>query len=109
VADSLEFRTSLGYGNASPGPATLTLNAYRTDGTLLGTRTRSVPAWANVFETVFDIIDTVPEDQKIQQDFYVTFHVTGGRVLVYGAVANNSTNDGFLVVPWSLDPNAGCP
>jgi uncharacterized repeat protein (TIGR01451 family) len=107
--DPLEFRTNLGYWNASPNPATLTLNAYRTDGTLLGTRTLSVPGWANDLERVFDVIDTVPEDQRVQEDFYVTFHVTGGRVFVYGAVTNNSTNDGIYVVPWSLDPNEGCP
>lgn len=107
--DPLLFRTNLGYWNASPNPATLTLNAYRTDGTLLGTRTLSVPGWANDLERVFDVINTVPEDQRVQDDFYVTFHVAGGRVFVYGAVTNNSTNDGIYVVPWSLDPNAGCP
>jgi uncharacterized repeat protein (TIGR01451 family) len=107
--DPFEFRTNLGYWNASPNTATLTLNAYRTDGTLLGTRTLSVPGWGNDLERVFDVIDTVPADQQVQEDFYVTFHVTGGRVLVYGAVTNNSTNDGIYVVPWNLDPNAGCP
>jgi hypothetical protein len=85
------------------------LNAYRTDGTLLGTRTLSVPGWGNTLGSVFDVINTVPEDQRVQEDFYVTFHVTGGRVFVYGAVTNNSTNDGIYVVPWSLDSNAGCP
>ncbi len=107
--DPLEFRTNLGYWNASPNPATLTLNAVATDGTLLGTRTISVPGWANALGSVFDVIDTVPQSERSQNDFYVTFHVSGGQVLVYGAVDNNSTQDGIYVVPWSLDPNAGCP
>ena len=98
--DPEHLRTNVGYFNASPSPSSLTFRAFATDGRLLGTKTLTVPGFANDQKSLFALIDSVSRADRSQQDLYVTFESQGGMPFVYGAAVFNSTNDALYVAPW---------
>jgi hypothetical protein len=77
----------------------VTFNALRTsDGSTLGSVVRTIPGFSRVQLAVFDLISTVPEADRKQQDFYVTFTAsTGSALFVYAAVVDNKTADGIYI------------
>ncbi|HKC24861.1 MAG TPA: CHRD domain-containing protein [Thermoanaerobaculia bacterium] len=93
------YRTNVGYFNPYPGVATVTFKALRTsDGSTLGSVVRTIPGLSRVQLPVFDLVSTVPEGDRRQQDFYVTFTAsTGAALFVYAAVVDNKTGDGIYV------------
>ena len=99
-AEVRNIRTNLGYFNSSPAPAQLTLRVYATDGRLLGTKTVTLPSFANDQKSIFAIVDTVLPQDREQQDLYVTFEAQGGLPFLYGSAVYNSTNDALYVTPW---------
>lgn len=99
-AEVRNIRANLGYFNASPDPAQLTLRVYATDGRLLGTKAMVLPSFANDQKSVFAMVDSVLPQDREQQDLYVTFEVQGGLPFLYGSAVYNSTNDALYVIPW---------
>jgi hypothetical protein len=93
------YRTNVGYFNPYPGAATVTFRAARTsDGATLGTAVRTIPGFSRVQLPVFELIPTVPEGDRRQEDFYVTFTASAGSALfAYAAVVDNKTGDGIYV------------
>jgi hypothetical protein len=98
--DPSHQRSNLGYFNASAQTGSITFRAFKTDGQLLGTKTVSVPGFANDQKSIFALIDTVAASDRSQRDLYVTFEAQGGLPFVYGSAVYNSTNDALFVVPW---------
>jgi hypothetical protein len=98
--DPSHQRSNLGYFNASAQTGSITFRAFTTDGQLLGTKTVSVPGFANDQKSIFALIDTVAASDRSQRDLYVTFEAQGGLPFVYGSAVYNSTNDALFVVPW---------
>lgn len=97
VAAGIGFRTNVGYFNATASPVTLTLNARRTaDGSILGTSTITVAAYAMVQQGVFNMIAAVGEADRVQPNFYVTW-TASAPLFVYGSVVDNKTGDSVLI------------
>lgn len=99
-SDVRSFSSSFGYFNASPDPVQITFQVRATDGRLLGSKSMTLPSFANDLRSIFDLVDTVPTSDREQQDLYVTFEATGGLPFVYGAALFNSTTDPLYVIPW---------
>jgi hypothetical protein len=96
VALGLGFRTNIGYFNPNAFPVNVTFTARKTsDGSSLGAVTVTVPAFSHAQYPVFSLINTVaPADQK-QDDFYVSYLVSGGTLFVYAAVGDDFTGDSY--------------
>ena len=99
LSHGVGYRTNIGYFNPHPGVATVTFTAARTsDGGPLGTVVRTIPGFSRLQLPVFELISSVPEADRSQQDFYVTFTASRGSALfAYAAVVDNTTGDGIYV------------
>ncbi|HUP46449.1 MAG TPA: hypothetical protein VM779_13170, partial [Thermoanaerobaculia bacterium] len=67
------------------------------DGSVLGSRTITIPAGSFVQQGAFELINTVPAAHQVLPNFYVTWEAAGGPLLVYAAVLDNETGDSVLV------------
>jgi len=114
-ASGIGYRTNIGYFNPYGGPASVTFRAIRTsDGTELGAVTRTIPGFSRVQLPVFDLISTVAESDRRQDDFYLSFTASKGSALfVYAAVVDNKTGDGIYIKaaasPAGSDPAPATP
>lgn len=96
LSNATDYRTNLGYFNPSAATVNVTLTARRAlDGSVLGTTTIAVPAHAMVQQPVFSLISSVPEADRSQADFYVTW-TASAPMFIYGAVTDNRTGDAVL-------------
>lgn len=95
LANSPDYRTNAGYFNTSGAPVTATFTARASDGTLLGTNTVTIPAWAMVQQPAFSLLSSVPEASRTQNDYYITWTATG-PLFVYAAVTDNKTGDAVV-------------
>lgn len=97
-AAGLGSRTNLGYFNPAATEVTLTLVARRSaDGGVLGSRTLTlVPYAISQPIPVFGMINTVPENERVQEDFYVTYEASA-PLFIYGSITDNRTGDGVFV------------
>lgn len=87
-------RTNVGYFNPSFDTRTVRFRAWTPNATLIGEELRSIPAWSQVQQPVFDLIKPATAGNTVHGDFLVTFEVQGGGLLVYSTVVDNKTNDG---------------
>lgn len=93
LANSVDYRTNLGYFNSSSTAATVTLTARSSaNGSVLGTNTLNIPGFAMVQQPVFSVISSVSEANRTQNDFYITWTSTS-PLFIYGAVTDNKTGD----------------
>lgn len=96
LANNVDFRTNIGYFNPGPSSATATLTARRSsDGTVLGSTTLTIPAETQLQAGAFDVISSVADADRTQNDFYVTW-TSSAPLFVYGAVTDNKTGDAVL-------------
>lgn len=96
LANNDDYRTNIGYFNASSATATVTLTARRSlDGAMLGTNTLTIPGWSMVQQPAFSAISAVPDADRTQSDYYVSW-TSNAPVFVYGAVTDNKTGDAVL-------------
>ncbi len=93
-ASGIGTRTNVGYFNPGFETKSVLFRAFTSDGTLIGEMRRSIPAWSQVQEPVFSLIPPARAGDTQHGDFYVTFEVEGGGLLVYSTVVDNGTNDG---------------
>jgi len=87
-------RTNVGYFNPSFDTKTVRFRAWTPNATLIGEELRSIPAWSQVQQPVFDLVKPTTAGNTVHDDFLVTFEVQGGGLLVYSTVVDNRTNDG---------------
>lgn len=93
LSQGVDYRTNVGYFNNSSTAATVTLTARSSaNGAVLGTNTLTIPGFAMVQQPAFSAISSVPEADRTQNDFYITWTSTA-PVFVYGAVTDNKTGD----------------
>lgn len=97
LASDAAFRTNAGYYNPSPSPVTATFTARRTsDGTVLGTSTVTIPAQSMTQQGIFALIGNVPEADRNQSNYYVTWTATA-PLFVYASVVDNKTGDSVYI------------
>ena len=90
------FRTNIGYFNPNATPVTATFTAHRSNGSVLGSRTVTIPGYSFVQQGAFALIDPVAAGDQIQPNFYVTWS-SDAPLFVYAAVVDNKTGDSVLV------------
>ena len=95
TANGAGFRTNIGWFNPNAFPVTVTFTARRNNGTILGTETVSIPAYSRLQLGVWELFNDVPENERRLDDYYVTYQTTGGTAVIYGAVVDNKTGDGY--------------
>jgi hypothetical protein len=96
ISSGIGFRTNVGYFNPNAFSVTATFNARKTaDGSSIGGITVTVPAFSHAQFPVFSLINTVVTADLKQDDFYVSYSVSGGTLFVYAAVADNFTGDSY--------------
>ena len=98
VTDATGFRSNLGYYNQLSHTATLSLVARNVDGTVLGTITLAMPGGANKIDSVFNIISSVPSNQRTIDNFFVTYS-SSDPIFLYASLVDNKTNDGLNIIP----------
>lgn len=97
IQTGVGFRTNLGYFNPGSAPVDVTFTARRSaDGSVLGTKTVTIAPLSANLGGLFAVVDTVPEADRTQADFYLDYTATG-PVFVYASVTDNKTGDGVFV------------
>jgi hypothetical protein len=92
------FRTNIGYFNPTDRTVTATFTARRSeDGSVIGSRTITIPAFGFAQQGAFDLISEVAPGDLAQENFYVTWTSTGGPLFVYAAIVDNRTGDSVMV------------
>ena len=56
-----------------------------------------MPAYSRIQEGIFELIDSVPQSDRRIDDYFVTYTATGGPIVVYAAVVDNHTGDGYYL------------
>ena len=97
TANGAGFRTNVGWFNPNAFAVTVTFTLRSNDGSALGIETVTVPAYSRLQEGIFELIDSVPESQRRIDDYFVTYTATGGPIVVYAAVVDNHTGDGYYL------------
>jgi hypothetical protein len=93
LSNNASFRTNTGYFNPSSSSVSATFVARRaSDGAVLGTNDVSIPGFAMFHTAVFALISSVPEADRTQNDFYVTW-TSSAPLFVYASVTDNTTGD----------------
>jgi PKD repeat protein len=93
-----DFRSNLVLFNPNPFAVQITAAAKTPDGNVLGSDTMTLQPFSNVVRGVFNVISSVPANQRTQDEF--TVHYTADApVGVAITPVDNATNDGFNVVP----------
>ena len=95
TANGAGFRTNIGWFNPNAFPVTVTFSARRNNGTILGTETVTIPAYSRLQLGVWELFNDVPENERRIDDYYVTYQTTGGAAIIYAAVVDNKTGDGY--------------
>jgi hypothetical protein len=99
---AVDYRTNIVYYNPNNTPVTVTMAAKKDDGTVLGTKVVTLQGNAADIVAVFDLIDTVPVDQRTQKSFFITFSTSGGAAIIGATVTDNITGDSLYVTPLPL-------
>ncbi|MEO8383271.1 MAG: CHRD domain-containing protein [Acidobacteriota bacterium] len=96
LANDTDYRTNVGYFNPNATATTATFVAHRTsDGAVLGSNTVAVPGYAMLQQSAFALLSSVPEADRTQTNFYVTW-TAGAPLLAYASVTDNKTGDAVL-------------
>jgi PKD repeat protein len=93
-----EFRSNLVLFNPNHFEIQLTLSARTPAGEVLGSDTLTLAPFTNRVRGVFNLISSVPSDQRTQAAFTVHYSANA-PVAVTMTPVDNATNDGFYVVP----------
>ncbi|HKR62351.1 MAG TPA: CHRD domain-containing protein [Thermoanaerobaculia bacterium] len=91
------FRTNVGYFNPSASSVTATFVAHRaSDGAVIGTNTVTIPGFSQLQQGVFGLLSNVPDANRAQSNFYITWS-SSAPLFVYGSVVDNKTGDSVLI------------
>lgn len=96
IAAGVGFRSNIGWFNPNATPASATFTARATDGSILGTKTVTIPGYSMVQQGAFALVDSVPAGSQEQENFYMTW-TSDAPLFVYAAVVDNKTGDSVLV------------
>lgn len=87
-------RTNVGCFDPSFDTKTATCRAWTSDATRTGEEVRSIPAWSQARQPVFDLVPPATAGDTAHEEVVVTFEVRGGGLLVDSTVVDDGTNDG---------------
>lgn len=85
-------RTNIGYFNPQIYTVETIFRAFRSDGTTLGQTVIRIPPWSMVQVPVFTLFDSVPENERANESFWVRW-LSSRPIFVYATVVNNATGD----------------
>lgn len=94
--DGEGFRSNVGYFNPWPESVTLDIDVRDAGGSVLGDNTLTLAPLANRIRGVFDLVPSVPQGDRRQDDLLVTFSASR-PVLMYLSAVDNVTNDAIFV------------
>ena len=95
LAQNADFRTNIGFFNGSASAVTATFVARKPDGSVLGSRTLTIPGFAMDLQGAFGLINTVSSANQTQDDFFVTW-TSDAPLFVFASVTDNKTGDPVL-------------
>jgi PKD repeat protein len=98
ASSGTDFRSNLVLFNPNPFAVQLTLTAITVGGSVLGSDTMTLEPYSNTVKGVFNLISSVPANERTQDAFTVTY-TADAPVAVYLTPVDNATNDGFYVAP----------
>ncbi|HEX6178309.1 MAG TPA: hypothetical protein VF057_08110, partial [Thermoanaerobaculia bacterium] len=87
IGAGVGFRTNIGYFNPTGTAVTATFTARRTDGSIVGAKTTTIPGYSFVQQPAFALIDTAGAADQVQPNFYVTW-TSNAPLFVYAAVVD---------------------
>ncbi|HOC42714.1 MAG TPA: hypothetical protein PKJ99_06805 [Thermoanaerobaculales bacterium] len=91
LSQSSAFRTNLGFVSCTGFPVTVRADFYRSDGTLLGTRSYTLQAYMH--HQVDRVFQNVSPDAVGDGVIIVRSETAGGRFMAYASVVDNATGD----------------
>jgi hypothetical protein len=93
----------VGYFNPWPETVTVELDVRDAGGAVLGADTLTVAPLANVIRGVFDLVPSVPQGDRRQEDMLITFSASQ-PLAMYLSTVDNVTNDAIFVMPEPAPP-----
>jgi hypothetical protein len=91
------YRTNVGYYNPNSTPVTATLTARRSsNGAALGSVTLTIQPNSHQQLAVFQMLGSVPEADRVQGDFYISYS-SSAPLFVYASVVDNKTGDSVYI------------
>jgi hypothetical protein len=93
LAANADYRTNVGWFNATGGTVSVTWRAHSPGGTVLATTTRSVAAHAQEQVNLTALFPALATADNV----YVTFSTQGGPIYVYASIVDNVNGDGIFV------------
>lgn len=91
------FRTNVGFFNPTDEPVELTMTLFGTEGgRVMGTKTVTVQPFQHLQQSVFELVDTVPEADRAHTNFWGRWSADG-PIFVYAAVTDNRTGDAMVL------------
>lgn len=87
------FRTNIGWFNAGPSPATLTLRAHANDGSVIETVTVTLPPLSQLQQRVTALFSGL----GTRENFYISYTTGSPSVFLYASVVDNVNGDAVFV------------
>ena len=97
AGDGEGFRTNVGYFNPWPEPVMAEIDVRDVGGEILGADTLTLQPLANIIDSVFDLVPSVPSADRRQDDLLITFS-SSKPILMYLSAVDNVTNDAIFVM-----------
>jgi len=97
VGDEEGFRTNVGYFNPWPEPVTTEIDVRDIAGEVLGADSLIIPPLSNRIRGIFDLVPSVPQADRRQDDMLITFSASR-PILMYLSAVDNVTNDAIFVM-----------
>lgn len=85
-------RSNIGYFNPQFYPVDATFYVVGSNGSTLGQNTVRIPPLSMLQRPIFELLDSVPENERVSDSFWVRWIATA-PVFVYATVVNNETGD----------------
>ncbi len=94
------WRGNAGYFNPSPEPVEVVFTVRSVSGEFLGSNMTTLAPWSNRVTGVFNLVPSVPQDQRERDDFVLAFW-SEAPIFVYLSVVDNVTSDAIFISPVS--------
>ncbi|MCG6963181.1 MAG: PKD domain-containing protein, partial [Acidobacteria bacterium] len=97
LASTSDFRTNIGFANATASNLQVTVKLYRADGSTLGTKSYTLAPYG--FLQATRIIEKVTAEEIADAYALVSSTTPGAAYFVYASVIDNRTGDPVLILP----------
>ncbi len=97
LASTSDFRTNIGFANATASNLQVTVKLYRANGSALGTKSYTLDPYG--FLQATRIIEKLTDDEIADAYAQVSSGTPGAAYFVYASVIDNRTGDPVLILP----------